>query len=429
MKLSLEQKQQQILSTQVIQQLQFFQLSYDQLLDKVQAESEENVMMEITQPDQLRSQGPTIEDPFYNVSEKQSLESYLSKQIEHLGGSQQIIDIAYELMSHIDLRGYITGFSDLSKQIQKTYDVSARTVANVLSMLQSLEPSGIAARSLKETLLIQIRDHDFEDERLVDLLSTVIQSHLADIESGNLEHIATACDIDIDAVEALISFIKNNLNPHPASAFDTGSSERTLIPSFKVSLVDGTLKLINLEASKGIQFTVSNHYLTVLNDPKTDDQTKVFLKEKLEKVTALKKMMQERQENLQSLMLELMAAQPLFFKKGPDYLVPLLQKDLTEKLDLSGSSISRLLNSKSVDTDHGVFLLKTCCPRRYFGETKSRLLAILGLYFDQFPKDSDRKIQERLNQLNIKMSRRSVAKYRLELNQPSSYHRAQKDTK
>ena len=113
--------------------------------------------------------------------------------------------------------------------------------------------------------------------------------------------------------------------------------------------------------------------------------------------------------------------QTLYFEKGDKFLVPLLQKDVASYLDITPSTVSRLLCSKYCRTPFGTIPLKLLCPRNYFGKTKDQFLDIISYYLHKYPNYSDNKISGILSEHNISIARRTVAKYRSLLGLKSSY--------
>ena len=425
-----EQKQQQILSPVLIQQMKTFQLSYPELVSAIEKEAEDNVCIEIAVPDMMspRKSNDTNEDsdPFARQYSEESLLSFLSKQLDLQSLNTQDRAIADELITAIDERGFIPNYKELSATIEAQMTVSPRTVRKVLDIVQSLEPSGVGARSVKESLRIQCEDQAFENEELQALLKQLIRDHLDDVEAGKTDKIAKALGIPDDGVEALIQFIRENLKAHPAAEFKSPENrpQITLVPSFKVRVVDGEIKITHLEASQGIQIRISEKYEKMLNDPSLDEESKTFLKAKLEKAQQFERMLNERRERLDKLMTVIAQKQRLFFEFGPDYLVPLLQKDLAEDIGMSSSAISRLVNGKAVDTAHGILLLRNCCPRRFFGKTKPQFEQLLQQCFFEHPELSDQKMLGVLAGQGIKISRRTVAKYRKDLGILNRYRRS-----
>ncbi len=433
--LNVSQKQvlklRQILTPKLIQMLKTFHVSYTDLLQQVNDEIKDNVFLEVVRFDKLtehraRSKDETGHDVSeYLSSEHRSKGLYemLMDQLEfeHLGQKEH--DIAAELIEHINDRGYIDDYPAIRDQIVKKFDVADRKVGDVLKIIQSFEPEGVGARSLKECLLIQVEAHEFDHEKLRDVFREVITHHLDELSEKKFAKIAKKLGIEEDGVEAIAEFIKNNLNPNPAISVGGNSEARHVVPSFEVEWRDGKVILTNLEQTMGIQVGISQNYDHILNDPNVDQPTKDFLQEKLKKAEELVENIKKRHENLERLATYIMNKQRFFVEKGPIFLEPLLQKEVAKYLGISNSTVSRIVSSKYVQTPHGMFSFKQLCPRDHFGKTSVRLMLIIRELVKEHPDFSDEKIARLLKLQGINIARRTVAKHRLLSGVASSFSR------
>ena len=115
--------------------------------------------------------------------------------------------------------------------------------------------------------------------------------------------------------------------------------------------------------------------------------------------------------------------QRLFFLEGKDYIVPYLQRELAKDLGVSASTVSRLVRSKYFECSHGVFVLKSLCPRNIYGKSATQVRHLVGYYCKHFPSHSDQKIANRLKEIGLPIARRTVTKYRHQIDVSSSYDR------
>ena len=241
--------------------------------------------------------------------------------------------------------------------------MSKRKINDILGIIQDFEPDGVGARSLKECLLIQINHHNFENEKLREIFKLLVSKYLNQLADQEYEKIATACNIEIAGVEQLHQFIKQNLNPNPGASFTSESSSHVVIPSFEVELDHyGQLKLTNLEKDKGLEITISKKYLEMLDDPNIDAETLSFIKNKIATAKDLIEQIKLRHQTLERIVNYIASKQLLFLKMGTPFLEPLLQKEIAESLNISSSTVSRLVSSKYIQTKHGIISLKQCCP-------------------------------------------------------------------
>jgi RNA polymerase sigma-54 factor len=424
--LKLAQKQKQVLSHKMIQMMKIFNKSYTDLVEDINQESKENVLLEIERDDQLLSQslsnsgsmtqaGDTVADVSeYAVDHSgQSLHQFLQKQLNFLHIDKKDKKVAELLIEHIDDRGFITDYDEIKVEIMSKLAVSDRKVRDTLKIIQHFEPEGVGARSLKECLLIQIEQTDLENEELSDLLKKIVSSHLDELGENNFEKLSEKLNIPIEGVEALAEYIRVNLSPNPGAPFSSQSNHFYITPSFEVYSDQNKIILKNLEYEQGVKLSLSQKYLQILEDPKTDQDTKLFLKEKLAKAQELISNIENRRRNLDQLVTFIINTQQLFVKKGPLYLEPLLQKQIAEKIDISNSTVSRILSSKFIRTEWGVFALKQLCPRNHFGKTAERLQLLIADVIKENPGLSDQKISELLKRnFRMDIARRTVTKYR-----------------
>ncbi len=281
----------QILSPQMIQMLRTFHYSYEDLLKQVKEAGRDNVFVEITRYDGLMDyaaskrtsseplMGKDISDFAADIPSKQNLYTALLAQLELLGLSQSDLSICEYLIEFMDERGYFPHYITSREKIMKRFGIPERKVNDMLKVIQGLEPDGVGARDLKECLLIQIKNHEFKDSRLESVLTKTVQYHLDDLGAQNYDVLSKALGLDIAGIKALAEFIKSNLNPNPGLEYSGSPLNNHIIPSFEVTWEDGSVQLKNLESELGVSITISDKYLKLLNDPKTDSESKEYLKE------------------------------------------------------------------------------------------------------------------------------------------------------
>lgn len=443
-KLTLHQKLsiKQLLSPKLIHMLNMFHQPYNELLQEAEMISNENVFIEVTQYDQLSDyayqqtkqhhdasfMGKDVSDFAVDPSNKETLYNFVLAQLDLLHLSEKEDKIARFLIEHLDDRGYLPDFYEVRKQAVSTFNVKERKVSDVLKIVQTLEPDGVGARNLKECLLIQIENHDFQSKDLHLILKKVIQNHLDQLGDRSYEYIAKSLKIEPQGVEYIAKFIKQNLSPTPGSRFVNSTLNQHIVPSFEISIEGDKLHLINLEQKLGIKVNISDKYLRDLKDPTLDETTKLFLKEKYERAKEFIHNLERRHETLETLAQHLVSKQLSFIKRGEPYLEPLLQKDIAKELGISSSTVSRIVSSKFIRTPHGVFNFKHLCPRSHFGKTALRLKEIIKDYVNRYPAHSDDKISRLLKKEGIDIARRTVTKYRLLQGLDSSVARRLKDT-
>jgi RNA polymerase sigma-54 factor len=312
----------------------------------------------------------------------------------------------------------------LREQIEKELEISRPTVDKTLKIIQTFEPDGVGARNLKECLLIQLVEHNFENADLQEIIETIIEKHLEDLAAQNYAKIAAALNIREEGVVQVGQFIRNNLNPKPGSRF--GKEELHIVPSFSLQLTGGKLKVINLEERYGPKLKLSAEYENMLSSP-LDEKTRNYLKEKLARARDLIDGIKKRQETQNKIASRIVDEQLLFLQKGTNWVKPLLQKTIAEELGVHPSTVSRALSEKYIQTPKGIFHLKFLCQRSWLGVPKTRLKELIEEVIQnaaQTETVSDEKIRQKLAEHGIVASRRTIAEYRRQLEIPSSKERS-----
>lgn len=425
----------QILAPKIIQMLRLFNYSYQDLHEELLKESKSNVFLEIVKDDNLINnylQAKTsLNTDFDNkrswenvaLDNVTSLRDFLLSQLKLLNLKDKDEEIAQYLIDQIDERGYLSNYLETKEALIKNLGVDDRKIKSILTIIQSFEPDGVGARDLKECLLIQINEYNFESTELKELLFSIIKHHLNDLAENHYEKIAESFQITSKGVSEIQNFIKANLNPNPGAGFSKFHISNFIVPSFQVQVRNKEITINNLEKEKGLKVNLSSDYLKMLEDSKLDEKTRDYLLERYLRAKELVDNLNKRYENLEKVVNALISKQHKFFSKGPEYLEPLLQKDFATELNISTSTLSRIISSKYIETPNGTFLLKSLCPRSYFGKTKSKILLIIINKFNDFPKYSDQKISELLAADGLFIARRTIAKYRRLSNIKSKFYR------
>jgi RNA polymerase sigma-54 factor len=408
-----------LLSPKVIQLMKTFQLSFRALCDEIDQFSEDNVFLDVKKSEDflLRSASYQVGDDVSDYAKTPDggvdLQSHLIIQIEMLHLSQQEESILKFMITYLDDRGYMAEFETVCECLAKEYGVTVRYCRKMLKLLQTLEPEGVGARSVKECLQIQLDHMQLENEPLNQVLSRVIGSYLNELGDQKYDEISRKLDIEVSGVSAIASYIKSNFDPAPGLAFLRKDNAEIIIPSFDVRFKGGDIRIINLEKKKGVKISLSERYLKLLEDPNTDAETKAYLSEKFDQAKTLIYNVEQRHQETERLVHYLVEKQRLFLEKGSLFLNPLLQKEVARELGRNPSTISRMVSSKYIYTPQGVIRLKQLCPRDHFGKTARQLRLMIKRLAEDHPHLSDAKLADLLADQGIKIARRTVNKYRL----------------
>jgi len=420
-----------LLSPRLLQMLKTLSLPYLEVVEAISKEAEENPVLEVERKDEyveflryltsdkrIKKEADFSELPgLENIGRvEKTLEEHLLEQVELEDLEPLHKEIAKEIIGNIDDHGYLLAYPRLRERIIEKFSVSRPTVDKVLKIVQSFEPEGVGARDLKECLLLQVKAYNFENEELEKVLEKVITNYLAELEQKNYQKIAEELGIPLEGVAEIHHFIKNNLNPYPGASF--GGAARQVIPSFAIEKEGKDFRLVNLEARYGPVLKLSPVYLKMLEDPKTDEKTVTFLKEKLKRAKELLEDFSKRSETLEKIVRKIIDSQKEFLEKGVTWLKPLSQKSLAEEFGLHPSTISRAVAEKYLQTPQGLYPLKFLCPRGRKGFTAARIKAMLVEIIkneDKLHPLSDEMLTQVLKERGVEIDRRTVAYYRKEL--------------
>lgn len=322
------------------------------------------------------------------------------------------------LIENIDENGYL--ITNL-EQVSMDLGVDIEEVEKVLSIIQTFEPLGVGAQSLKECLLIQIR----EDKNKNPLTETVIENCLEDIAYNRIAKISRGFNIDLKEVQDICDYIRT-LEPKPGRGFNANCDQvKYITPDATIECIDGEY-IILLNDITGPRLNINNFYREMIRQG-NDQKATEFLSEKLNSAMWIIRSIEQRRMTIYSVVESILKFQIDFFKIGEKGLKPLTLKEVADDIDMHESTVSRATNGKYVQTPRGLFELK------YFfssgltsndGDISST--SIKALIKDIIDGEntkkpySDQKISNILKEKGVSISRRTVAKYRDELEIPSS---------
>ncbi len=435
----LYQTMQLFLSPRMLALLKTLQLPYAELIASINKEAESNPLLEVTRPDELLEYAKSLRqgisakkeadyDPLDQEKDVRaselSLEDHLLMQLRLESIDELDYKIGEVLIRSLDEKGYLTDYPACRDGIMRMLSVKRCNVDKVLSLIQTFEPEGIAARNVKECLVLQIEGYAFESDVLRDILLKTVKGHLDDLAKKNYAGIAKALDLTEEGVVQLARFIEKNLTATPASGYRTAHTAEHVIPSFQVTAnTDGTYAIANLEEEKGPSLAFNQHYVALLEDPKTDPETKAFLQEKFEAAKQFMENIRSRHQTVQKIIDIISKTQADFFKDGVFMMRPLMQKELAAKLGVHRSTISRAVSTKYIYTPQGVFPLKFLCPRDRSGYSPNQIKGLIKTLIRGAADISDQKVCDILQSRGIDIKRRTVTKYRHELNIGPSFKR------
>ena len=471
LKHSLQQKLLQKLSPQQIQLMKLLQLPTVALEQRVKEELESNPALDEGREDQEEADdnyeekdegGDEIEefdfsdyldddtpDYKYQISNKGKDDE--DKDIPYSGGStfhervqqqirlQQLDEkqeaIAQHLIGSLDDSGYLR--RDLSAveddlAFRQNIMAAEEEIEKVLKIIQQLDPPGIGARDLKECLLIQLKQKKpYKREQA--LAETILADFFEEFTKKHYSKIIKKLEITDDELKEAVEEILK-LNPKPGNSMNTsGKTIQVVVPDFTLQINDGEID-ITLNGRNAPQLRVSNeykgmidHYKKSKEHNKAEKEAMNFVKQKLDSAKWFIDAIRQRQNTLMNTMSAIAEYQKAYFLEGDETkLKPMILKDIAEKIQMDISTVSRVVNSKYVSTPYGTFLLKS-----FFSESIStedgeevstrevkRILQDIIDAEDKKKPLTDEKLSQMLRDKKYNIARRTIAKYREQLNIP-----------
>ncbi len=349
------------------------------------------------------------------TSKKQTLEEYLLWQFKMAHNNEEDLKIAEYIVYNLNKDGFLVVTEE---EIAKELNVTEEDVKRVLKTINFLDPVGIGAKDFREAILIQMEFYNCDNEIAKDIL----KNNLKLLENKNIKTLAKIYNISEKEVFDIIELI-HSFEPRPARNYSSEIAQ-TIIPDVYV-YKKGDDYTIVLNDDGIPKFRINEEYVKMLAKEKKEN-IKQFLQEKVNNAKWLLRSIEQRERTIYKVVESLLKFQREFFDKGPSYLKPLILKDVAEDLNLHESTVSRTTNNKYISTPHGIFELK------YFFSTgisssdgsddfSTRVVMekIKNIVENEPPHKpySDEKISEILEkEHNIKIARRTIAKYRSQMN-------------
>jgi len=363
-----------------------------------------------------------------------SFQDYIIEQFNLKETTENQHIIGLELIGNINVNGYMErNLASIVNDIafrQGIY-VSDEDVLPVLRTIQSLEPAGVGARNLQECLSIQL--HRSEDQS-ADTKNAIkiVDNHFELFSKKHYNKIEQKLKISEAELSAAIDII-SKLNPRPGNGFVSQSDNPGyIVPDFIVTEIDGKLSVQQTRDKPSLK--VSKYYTNILNDinkskkpTKEEKETATFIKEKADAAKWFIEAIEQRYKTLDITLAVIVDYQKKYFLSGDiNDLRPMRLKDIAEMTDFDISTISRAINQKYIQTDFGTFSLRKLFSKSHIGDDgkdsatetiKSAMIECIKTENKSAPL-SDEELTKQLNQKGFKVSRRTVTKYREQMNIP-----------
>ncbi|MFN7169643.1 MAG: RNA polymerase factor sigma-54, partial [Candidatus Omnitrophota bacterium] len=358
------------------------------------------------------------------ITKPPTLQEELLHQLRLNDISEEEYQIGETIIGNIDDDGYLTVpleeiARDLHKEIGK--------VEKILSLIQTFYPPGVGARDLRECLLLQLKRRNGTDP----LTLKVVENYFLDLENKRYEKIIKELNITPEELKAVNQHLAK-LDPKPGRAV---SSERPVyvLPDLILEETEEGNYTVRINNEYLPTIRINQYYLKLLKDAHTPEDAKRYIQEKLSAGEWLIKAIRQRQETILKIAQYIIDFQKEFFVHGKGHLKPLTLAHISEKMGLDESTVSRTVNGKYIETPIGIFELKDFFTKAVKGEDKGVSIDFLKLKISELIKSedpkhpfSDQEIVDKLKEEGINIARRTVTKYREELNILPSHLRKQK---
>jgi RNA polymerase sigma-54 factor len=473
-RLSLQQKLLQKLSPQQIQVIKLLEIPALQLEQRIKKELEENPALEVEedsyaegdeeQAPELRSDEDKDNEEFsvedympedeipnyrlqtnnYSPDDKQSdipfsvgdtFHEFLLEQAGMDSFNERELNLAEYIIGNIDEDGYLRrDLPSISDDLafHLNMNVTEEELERILLVIQNFDPPGVGARTLQESLILQLERKQGESR---DLAMTIIRDYFEEFTRKHYEKIARRLNIGDGALKQAVDLILK-LNPKPGSSYSNplNRSNQHIVPDFLLEVADGELQL-SLNQKNMPELRINETYLEMLrtlahdrnSSGRSTREAATFVKQKLDSAKWFIDAIKQRQQTLLMTMSEIIEFQKEYFLDGDETkLKPMILKDIAELTGLDISTISRVSNSKYIQTHFGIYPLKyffSEAMQKESGEEVStrEIKMILKDVIDSEDKRhpvTDERLTEILKEKSYNIARRTVAKYREQLDIP-----------
>jgi len=367
-----------------------------------------------------------IEKPSYEtfLSRPTSLADHLEWQLNLSICPEGVRNAAYSIIGNLNEDGYLTATID---EIAETGNHTKEEVEQALKLVQEFDPPGIAARDLRECLLLELKLLAPDNH----VAASIVSDHLDKLQKKQYKEIARALDRPLPKVERALSLIRT-LDPRPGQRYNV-TETRVVEPDVEIVKVGDEYKIIvNDEGMPHLR--LSHRYRRMLEEDGTSKDVRNYVKERFNSALQLLKNIEQRKQTITRVCQVIIDRQREFLDKGDDYLRPMMIKEVAEVVGVHPSTVSRAVGNKYAVTPQGVRELRSFFSEAVQGPAGAELpLVSLKRAVKKMIEEEDAahpltddQITRRLREMGISVTRRTVAKYREDMKIPSTHHRRKK---
>lgn len=343
---------------------------------------------------------------------KESLFEHLKSQISIVFNNKKDIELAELISTFINENGYLTISSE---EIADILNISVKKANEIIKILKTLEPIGIAAKNISECLSTQLKNKENIDKNIKNIAINIVENYLNELSKKDYKYISSKMNISEKNILEALKLIQT-LEPYPAREFDT-TTIKYIVPELFIFKENDKWQVKTNETFI-LPLKINKKYSKILKENNFNND---ILKEKKLEAQNLISTVNERKKSLKRVGEGLLKLQIDFFENGKEFMKPLRLKDLALETNLSESTISRISNGKYLNTVWGTFSIKYFFSKNIKainGELGSRAVKeiIKRIIENSNSKLSDEKIRLILKSEGIEIARRTVAKYRQSMN-------------
>ena len=351
---------------------------------------------------------------FDSIATQETLQQHLMGQLNQTVLNTNDRKTAELIIGNIDDNGFL---QTTPEEMALNTGIPKEDFENMLTLIQSFYPPGVGARDLRECLLIQLK----REGKQSSLEYKIISEHMQDLGKRRFPEIARRMGISVEQVQKCANNIAQ-LDPRPGQVF-AASPQNYVLPDVTVEKVNGDYQVI-LNGEQIPHLRISNTYKDIMAQDGNGNEVKDYIRDKIRSGKFLIKSIHQRQQTISNIAHQIVKRQRDFFEHGSAHLKPMTMVQIADVVGVHETTVSRAISGKYISTPQGVFEMKYFFTPGYqtaTGESMSNTSvkeAILDLVKNEDGNSplSDKEIVEILSQRGIPIARRTVAKYRTELN-------------